>query len=109
MSHKCHAHGCTTPVPPRLFMCSAHWRGLRQKVKDAIWREYRPGQEEDKRPSFAYLSVSHFAIGELAFKSNDEGAAQIVAEYMKHAQAFRQQAIENSEGDPLLGLVPKGC
>lgn len=49
--HHCHAHGCTRAVPPKLFMCKSHWYALPKPVRDAVWREYRPGQERDKRPS----------------------------------------------------------
>lgn len=106
MRHTCHAHGCKTPVPPRMFMCRAHWFSLRKPTRDAIWREYRPGQEDDKRPSLRYLAVQRFAVGEAAFVPNDEGAALATAVYMLDAERFRKKAIEAGLGDPLEGLIP---
>lgn len=61
-THTCHAHACTRAVPPRMFMCRAHWFSLRKPIRDAIWNEYRSGQEIDKRPSLRYLAVQQRAI-----------------------------------------------
>ena len=77
MTHACHAHGCTTPVPPAMFMCRRHWHSLRKPLRDAIWREYRSGQEPTKDPSPRYLAVQRLAIAEVAFKPHDEEAARV--------------------------------
>jgi len=106
MAHTCHAHECNRRVPPAMFMCKAHWFSLPKRTRDAIWREYRPGQEDDKRPSLRYLAVQRFAVGEAAFKPHDEAAALVTAQYMLEAQAYRQKAIDAGLGDPLEGLVP---
>ncbi len=58
MGHTCHWTGCTTPVPPKLWGCKAHWYKLPKQLRDAIWQEYRPGQEIDKKPSVRYLAVA---------------------------------------------------
>src|SRR5262249_9742426 len=50
MSHHCHAAGCERSVPPRMFVCSTHWRKLLPALQRAIWREYKPGQERTKNP-----------------------------------------------------------
>lgn len=105
MTHTCHAHGCTTPVPARLFVCVDHWRTLRQPLKSAIWREYVPGQESRKDPTARYLCVQQRAVAELAFKPNDEAAAQISAHYMWESEKWRRVAIEMGAGDPLQGVV----
>jgi hypothetical protein len=89
-----------------MVMCPADWRALRKPVQDAIWREYRPGQERDKQPSSRYLAVSFLAIAERAFKPHDEAAARTVAHYIGLAQEMREQAIADGAGDPLAGLVP---
>jgi hypothetical protein len=62
MSHLCHAIGCGTAVPPRMFMCARHWRTLPKEHKDAIWREYVPGQERRKDPTDAYREASMAAV-----------------------------------------------
>ncbi len=103
--HTCHAHGCTTQVPPKMFMCKTHWYTLRKPMRDAIWREYRPGQERDKAPSASYMAVQRRAVGEVAFKPNDEAAATIAAPYLLEAETWRKRAIEEDGSDPLAGLV----
>lgn len=105
MNHHCHAHGCTRAVPPRMFMCREHWYSLRKPMRDAIWREYRPGQEKDKNPSPRYMAVQQLAIGEVAFKPHDEEAAAVAAGYIMKAKVWRAFAIACGRGDPLAGLV----
>lgn len=105
MRHHCHAHGCEAPVPPKMFMCAVHWRSLPKKLQDAIWREYRSGQERDKRPSLRYLAVQQRAVGALAFKPHDEAAAVAAAPYLLRAQKYRLLAIASGQGDPLDGIA----
>lgn len=66
MAHVCHAQGCPIPVPPRLLMCSKHWRMVPKELRDAVWATYRPGQEVDKAPSKAYLDAAAAAIAAVA-------------------------------------------
>lgn len=54
MSHTCHWTGCRRAVDPRFWGCPAHWNRLPQPLRDAIWRHYKPGQEETKTPSDKY-------------------------------------------------------
>lgn len=55
--HRCHAEGCDATIPPRLLMCRKHWRMVPRWLQRAVWAAYRPGQEDDKRPSLRYLLV----------------------------------------------------
>lgn len=105
MNHTCHAHGCTRVVPPRMFACRAHWAALRPVLQQAIWREYKEGQERTKDPSVRYLAVQRRAVAELAFKPNDEEAAMVVADYLRESEKFRKRAIDAGQGDPLVGLT----
>lgn len=105
MNHTCHAHGCNQAVPPRMFMCRAHWFALREQIRAAIWKEFRPGQERDKKPSIRYLCVQQRAVGELAFKPNDEAAALIAAPYLLKSNEYRLAAIAQGAGDPLAGIA----
>lgn len=107
MSHHCHAHECDKPVPPRMFMCKPHWNALPKNVQDAIWREYRPGQERDKRPSNRYMAVQRYAVGLLAFRPNDEKAARDAANYLLHAHKWNQRSIDAGTGDVLKDLIPR--
>jgi hypothetical protein len=89
-----------------MFMCRDHWFTLPKKIQNAIWREYRPGQEKDKKPSLRYLAVQRLACSHLAFKPHDEQAALACAQILAEAIQFQQAAIQAGVGDPLEGLVP---
>jgi hypothetical protein len=106
MTHTCHAYGCLTHTAPRLFMCGAHWRALSPSLRDAVWREYRTGQERDKRPSARYMAVTSLAIESL-IDTSDPIAEQAAAARRASADNWRRIAIHRGEGDPLEGLVPR--
>ena len=55
MIHRCHWPGCPTLCAPRLWGCAPHWYQLPMRLREALWRAYRPGQEIDKRPSPQYI------------------------------------------------------
>ncbi len=104
MSHTCHAHGCSLAVPPKMLFCRAHWAKLGKPYQAAIWREYRQGQENDKRPSVRYLAVQRLAVAMVAFKPRSEPAAAICAQYLAEAETWRQRAMADGAGDPFEGL-----
>ena len=104
--HTCHAHGCKQPVPPAMWGCRSHWYSLPKKIRDAVWREYRPGQENTKTPSLRYMAVQRLAVAHTAFKPHDEAAAYAAAQYTLEALEWRKLAIERGQGDPLEGLLP---
>jgi hypothetical protein len=57
MGHHCHAEGCSTPCAPKMFTCRSHWSMVPAWLQTALWRVYRPGQENDKRFTYGYLIV----------------------------------------------------
>ena len=107
MRHLCHAHGCNIEVPPSMLACKPHWYALPKKYRDAIWREYRRGQEKDRRVSYRYYAVQRLAISGRAFKPHDEQAAAVSGNYMTQALMWQSRSISAGLGDPLEGLVPK--
>lgn len=68
MSHTCHARGCNVPVPPKMLMCSAHWRKVPRDLQRSVWAHYRSGQEVDKNPTMSYLDAADAAIKAVAKK-----------------------------------------
>ena len=72
MSHTCHATGCLAAVAPKMWGCRRHWFMVPQVLRDRIWATYRPGQEDDKRPSHDYLVAAREAVVTVAEK---EGVA----------------------------------
>lgn len=108
MSHTCHSPDCNRTVPPRMLFCRAHWYALPKKIQDAIWREYRPGQEIDKKLSLRYLAVQRLACAHSVFKPNNEKAALAMVPYFAEAAHYRKAAIAEGLGDPLEGLVLPG-
>lgn len=105
MSHRCHAIGCEREVPPAMFACRTHWYTLPKWMRDAILREYRPGQEIDKNPSARYVAVASRAVAMMAFKPHDEEAARATAPYILRSEEYRRLAIEHGDGDPLAFLA----
>ena len=67
-AHTCHADGCNAAVPPRMFMCKAHWFALPKAMRDWIWDVYVPGQEVRKDPSREYLDAARACINYLKWK-----------------------------------------
>lgn len=87
-----------------MFTCKAHWVALPRVIRRAIWREYRKGQEVDKRPSARYLAVQTAARAFLAFKKHDEAAALMSAELLVAANLHRSVAVRSGLGDPFQWL-----
>lgn len=75
MSHTCHADGCDVEVPPTIFMCKKHWFMVPKRLRDLIWKNYRPGQEIDKRPTAEYLHIALEAIEAVAKKEEQNRQA----------------------------------
>lgn len=75
-------------------------------MRDAIWKEYRRGQERDKKPSLRYLCVQQYAVAELAFKPFDDDAAAVAAGYLDKAIRYQIQAVAKGLGDPLERIAP---
>jgi predicted transcriptional regulator len=88
-----------------MFACRGHWYALPKKIRDAIWLEYRPGQEDDKSPSARYMAVQRLACANLALRFDQ--AADAVP-YLIDAVRWRRKAIKDGLGDPLEGLVSDG-
>jgi hypothetical protein len=65
-THRCHAEGCTTIIPPRLLMCMSHWCKVPHEIQARIWKAYVPGQEIRKDPTALYLVIMKEAIDAVA-------------------------------------------
>lgn len=68
--HHCHALNCATDVPPRMHMCPRHWRLVPQALKDALWANYRRGQERTMSPSPDYLRAAAACVRSVAEQEN---------------------------------------
>jgi protein gp37 len=66
LARRCSARKCTSQVAPKLFMCPRHWRMVPPRLQAAIWRHYRPGQEETLKVSARYLAAAQAAIEAVA-------------------------------------------
>jgi hypothetical protein len=56
--HRCHFPRCGAQVAPARWGCRRCWMRLPKDLRDRIWAAYRPGQENDMRPSREYLAVA---------------------------------------------------
>lgn len=70
--HLCHAVGCNIRVPPNRLMCAPHWFMVPHPLRREVWRQYRPGQEEDKKPTAAYLNAAREAINAVALQEGQQ-------------------------------------
>ena len=68
MTHICHARGCDVPCKPEMLMCLRHWRMVPLNLQRAVWKTYRPGQCNDKRPSSEWHAAADAAIAAVAAK-----------------------------------------
>jgi hypothetical protein len=41
-----------------MWGCAYHWFKLPLTLRNRVWRAYRPGQEDDMRPSESYIEVA---------------------------------------------------
>lgn len=57
-NHHCHWPGCKKQVPPAMWGCREHWFKLPKKIRNEIWRTYKPGQEKTMTPSIEYLRAA---------------------------------------------------
>ncbi len=63
MKHTCHAFGCPIEVPRKMFMGRSHWYQLPKPMRDAVWANYNPGQEQGKADvTTEYLKVTDQCI-----------------------------------------------
>jgi hypothetical protein len=90
-----------------MFGCPWHWAQLPKKIQDAIWREYRNGQEISKRVSWRYMAVQRLALAHLVFKPGSERAVLKTLPYVADALRYSKAAIAEGLGDPLEGIIPK--
>lgn len=58
--HHCHGGmpGCKGQCPPAMWGCTNCWFKLPKRLRDKVWRAYRPGQETNLSPSSTYLAVA---------------------------------------------------
>lgn len=66
--HTCHAIGCETPCPPEFLCCPKHWKMVPFPIQREVWRNYRIGQCDDKKPSGAWMIAAERAIVCVAVK-----------------------------------------
>lgn len=71
-AHSCHWPGCNRQVPPAMWGCKTHWFKIPKGLRDRIWATYRPGQEEDRRPSEAYIKVAQ-AVQDWIRENHEQG------------------------------------
>lgn len=85
-----------------MFACKPHWFALPKKFRDAIWSEYREGQEDRKDPSYRYMAVQTAARARLAFSQREPAQAWGL---VLDANGYRSTAVHRLEGDPF-ALLP---
>jgi hypothetical protein len=72
--HTCHWPGCEAQVPPAMWGCRAHWYRIPKELRDKVWKAYRPGQEERRDPSRAYMNAAREVHAWIAKQTEEESA-----------------------------------
>ena len=72
IDHKCHARGCPMHVKPEMLMCRRHWYMVPNRIREAVWASYRPGQCDDMSPSVEWHQAADAAIGFVAAKEGQK-------------------------------------
>lgn len=75
-AHTCHWPGCPEQVPPAMWGCRRHWFKIPKELRHRIWESYRPGQENDLRPSEAYVQAAKAVQEWVRSALADKAAAQ---------------------------------
>jgi hypothetical protein len=78
MTHTCHAVGCSIETMPELLMCAAHWRLVPVRLRQRVYATYRPGQCDDKEPSWAWHAAADWAIASVAQQEGRLEAAEML-------------------------------
>lgn len=103
MPHFCHAFQCKKEVPPRMLMCAPHWRMVPARVQKQVWAHYRPGQEVDKNPSEAYLTVQRTAVWLVAVSEGKCGIEDVPmigsADFKRGPRALGKIRAEKDQGN----------
>ena len=66
MEHHCHALNCRRKCPPEYLMCGTHWRKVPKELQAPVWRHYRTGQCDDKKPSIEWCKAADAAVAAVA-------------------------------------------
>ena len=108
MAHHCHARGCSISTPPEKLMCLRHWRMVPVVIQRAVWRTYRPGQCDDKRPSMEWHRAADAAIAAVAIKErrpvskNEMAALESFGDIKGHeGEVFNLLVASDTGAEPL--------
>lgn len=83
MPHTCHATACEVAVPPAMWGCRRHWYMVPKPIRDRVWKHYRAGQEEDWKPTWAYLVAAREAVIAVAEKEGLEPDTKVYDVFMR--------------------------
>lgn len=92
--HHCHALNCGKSVPPRMHMCSQHWRMVPRGLQADLWANYQRGQEDTMDPTPDYLRAAAACVRAVAEKEKqppDEIEAEVQL-YLRWAQRIESAA-----------------
>lgn len=85
MAHRCDATGCRAIVAPSMWGCDRHWSMVPPALRVAILRYYRPGQEQDKKPSTQYMRAARAAVVAVAKQEGVEPDTRVFDRFLEIA------------------------
>lgn len=66
MNHLCHARDCEKECKPEKLMCGKHWAMVPAHIQRAVYKHYRHGQYDDRRPNQEWMDAADAAIRAVA-------------------------------------------
>lgn len=66
MRHLCHARNCEKECKPEKLMCPKHWALVPAHIQKEVYKHYRPGQCDDKKPNEKWILAANAAIKEVS-------------------------------------------
>ena len=70
-------------------MCPAHWRQVPLRFKHLVWKQYRPGQCDDKTPSPQWRAAADVAIACVAFRERRISEATLARIKQKASEVLK--------------------
>ena len=77
MKHLCHARNCDKECKPEFLMCPKHWKMVPPNLQQDVYKHYRKGQCDDKKPSEEWLAAADAAIKSVSATENRADPRQL--------------------------------
>lgn len=70
MKNVCYARDCERECKPEKLMCPKHWRMVPSHIQKEVYKHYRHGQAEGKKPSEDWILAVNAAVKAVSAHEN---------------------------------------